>query len=122
MVTGALLFLASVTAIDAWSGVAVSYACPGLRTSHRSCGLQAHAVAKNAEGTRLDRRALLEFAGKAAVIPVLVGATFPRGASAESLSKDVAEKIAKIPLDVVKVFSLPLLSLVCLCLFLWLYR
>ena len=79
-------------------------------------------MAQNAEGKRLDRRALLEFAGKAAVIPVLVGATFPRGASAESLSKDVAEKIAKIPLDVVKVFSLPLLSLVCLCLFLWLYR
>jgi len=71
--------------------------------------------AQNAEGKRLDRRALLEFAGKAAVIPVLVGATFPRGASAESLSKDVAEKIAKIPLDVVKVlfsssvvFGLPL--------------
>ena len=79
-------------------------------------------MAQNAEGKRLDRRALLEFAGKAAVIPVLVGATFPRGASAESLSKDVAEKIAKIPLDVVKVFSPPLLSLVCVCLFLWLHR
>ena len=101
-----LLFLAGVTAAEAWTGVAAPLTQLGLRGAHRSCGMQAPAMvlgASSSEILRLDRRALLEFAGKSAVAPVVVGIAFPREAAAESLSKDTAAAVGKLPLDVLKV-------------------
>eukprot|EP00802_Teleaulax_amphioxeia_P021782 Tamp_22166.p1 GENE.Tamp_22166~~Tamp_22166.p1 ORF type:complete len:340 (+),score=108.68 Tamp_22166:149-1021(+) len=53
-------------------------------------------------GTRADRRALLEFAGKAALVPLFVGAADPRAAAAASKEVDA---VAKIPLDVLKAIA-----------------
>ena len=95
-----LLFLAGVTAAEAWTGVAAPVTQLGLHGSHRSYSMQGPAmVLGTSSSLRLDRRALLEFVGKAAVAPVVVGVAFPREAAAESLSKDTAAAVGKLPLE-----------------------
>ena len=53
--------------------------------------------------TRLNRRSLLEFAGQAGIAPAIISVAFPSSASAETVDKETAEAVAKIPLSVLKV-------------------
>ena len=104
-----LLLVLGASAAEAFTGAAPA-AGLGLRaasSSHRSRGMQAPSMALDSGSAdmRLARRALFEFAGKAALVPVFVGAADPRAATAESATE--ADAVAKIPLDVLKV-SLPL--------------
>lgn len=105
-----LVFLTGLAAAEAWSGVGAPVSRPGLRESHRTCGTNAPAMALDAIGsgdTRLGRRSLLEFAGQAAVAPAIISAAFPNSAAAETVDKETAEAVAKIPLSVVKVHPCP---------------
>jgi hypothetical protein len=111
-----LLLVLGASAAEAFTGAAPA-AGLGLRaasSSHRSRGMQAPSMALDSGSAdmRLARRALFEFAGKAALVPVFVGVADPRAVAAESATE--ADALAKIPLDVLKV-SLPL-PLACLCL------
>ena len=56
-----LLFLAGVSAVEAWTGVTAPVASLGLRASRSSCGLHAAtmAVDHSSDGKRLGRRATL---------------------------------------------------------------
>jgi hypothetical protein len=100
-----LLFLAGVSAVEAWTGVTAPVASLGLRASRSSCGLHAAtmAVDHSSDGKRLGRRAMIEFASKVTVAPLILGAANPRVAAAESLGKDTADALGAIPLGVVKV-------------------
>ena len=100
-----LLFLTGVAAAEAWTGVSSPAARLGLRTSHRTCGTHAPAMALDTVGggdARLGRRSLLEFAGQAAIAPAIISA-LPRSVAAETVDKETADAVAKIPLSVLKV-------------------
>lgn len=102
-----LLFLAGVSAVEAWTGVTAPVASLGLRASRSSCGLHAAtmAVDHSSDGKRLGRRAMIEFASKVTVAPLILGAANPRVAAAESLGKDTADALGAIPLGVVKAIA-----------------
>jgi len=110
----ALLFLASVAAASAWAGVLAPSAHMTLRTMRcREGSCATAAVVESADGAsgmtdalRLDRRAMLKFASKVAATPPLAAAvTWPTVSVAETLDKDTAEAIGKVPLDVLKAIA-----------------